>query len=208
MKEAGDIWMRWRVMHEYYKGGICKGMELEISPRSSRLLKRRGGVFEKTGSNEWVLWGSGGEIEAGDEVVLKLRVTDNRLFYVTEGEIETEYRFPLQQRGEEISLDFRSKRMVWEYILLPRAEREVGKPEVVDMSGVLTFTTPERIRFMGQEGMRTETTEKVLLCECYSYQLRLYEQKAFGRKMVCGKVAFPGPEGFIGGGRLRAVVYF
>lgn len=208
MKDECKIWMRWQIEHEYYRDRLCRGMELQVSHRSRLLLQKRGLHFEQSGLNEWLLWGKEEEPDEDDEIVLELKVMDNRLFYVTVGEIATEYGYTLHEKEEVFVLEFKVKRMFWEYILLPRVERETGKFELVDVTGKLTFGVPENVEFMDRKALRVETAEEVLLCEHYDYQLRLYEQKILGRKIICGRIPCPVPEGFSGNGRLREIIYF
>lgn len=210
MEATYTVWMRWRLEHDYYPDGICRGMELELSPRSRAGLKKRDLLFRKAGPGEWCLLGNERSWCDGEEIELLLNVTDRHLFFATSGEIGRVYPFALQQDGSTVVVGFKAKSLVWEYILFARPEREFGQLELADATGGLVFGEPEEEVFMGRQVLKTLTTTSVPLREDYDYQLRLYEQKPLGRKMICSRVLFPVPGGFVkaGEGCIRQVVYF
>lgn len=208
MADMCKIGMRWQVVHGFYDCGLCKGMELSVASPSRGLLRRRGLRFERTGVNEWILWGKEEGMKEEEEITLELKVTDSDLFYVTEGEICNEYTFPLQAREEAFVLNFRPKRMTWEYVLLSRTGRETGQLELVDESGQLVFSEPEEVLFRERRAVRMETKEKVAFGESYGYELHLYEKRAFGKKKIGEQLGFPEPEDRVDEERARKIVYF
>lgn len=210
MNENYKVWMRWRLEHEYYGQDTGFGLVLSLKPCCRESLRKRNLIFRPTAPGEWCLLGNERSWSDEEEFFFELKITDTRLLYVTEGEIPQEYASCLQETDNTIVLGYKAKTLVWEYILIPRTEREYGRLELTDMSGRLAFKATEPVWFMGKEVLKIETENGVPLREYYDYQIRLWEHRALGRKVLCNRVAFPVPGAFLaeGQGRIRQVIYF
>lgn len=209
-----DVLIKWRIVHGYYTGGLCRGIEIVPDFRTQNLLKRRGAMFRKLAANEWGLLGTKGvEWDEEDELVLERNITDAAFLYVTENpEDFKKVVLPLSavKPGEERVLEFRAKELKWEYIFIPRERSAEGQIELVDMSGSLHFSEMEKVDEAGKQAWRTVTLERVKLQEKYEYQLRLIERKVLGNRILNKNVISPRPGRFIyaAEGCIRQMVFF
>lgn len=208
-----QILIKWKILHNYYQNGVCRGMVLQPDQMTSVLLHRRACFIKQLAVNEWVLLGEmGTEWEQEDELVLEVKVTDNKLYYVTEGEIR--YKWPVLPGEVEFGLEliqyYEAKSLMWEYICVPRVLREGGQLIIKDKTGGLDFSVAEEAMLMGQKAARITTLQPVKLCEVYNYQLVLMEKRNFGEKVLCRQVPYPEPGRFGGeiGKVVRQIMYY
>lgn len=209
-----DVLIKWKAVHGYYSGGLCRGIGLSPGLQTLKLLKRRGAMFRKLAENEWGILGTQSvEWDEEDEIVLERSITDGVFLYVTENPDDFQkvvVAAPAMKPGEERVLDFKVKELRWEYIVIPREGQTERKIELLEASGLLHFSVMERVTESGKQGWRTVTDEKVKLQDKYDYQLRLVEHKALGSRVLNKNVVFPRPGQFIyaAEGCIRQVVYY
>lgn len=208
------VFIKWKIVHGYYTGGLCRGIEIVPDFRTQNLLKRRGAMFRKLAANEWGVIGTKEvEWDEEDEFVFERNITDAAFLYVTENpEDFKKVVLPLSavKPGEERVLEFRAKELKWEYIFIPRGRSAEGRIEFVEMSGLLHFSEMEKVTEAGEQAWRTVTLERVKLQEKYEYQLRLIERKVLGSRILNKNVVFPRPGQFIyaAEGCIRQMVFF
>lgn len=208
------VFIKWKIIHGYYTGGLCRGLEIVPDFRTQNLLKRRGAMFRKLAANEWGVIGTKEvEWDEEDEFVFERNITDAAFLYVTENpEDFKKVVLPLSavKPGEERVLEFRAKELKWEYIFIPRGRSAEGRIELVEMSGLLHFSEMEKVTEAGEQAWRTVTLERVKLQEKYEYQLRLIERKVLGSRILNKNVVFPRPGQFIyaAEGCIRQMVFF
>lgn len=208
------VFFSWRLFHEYYTGNVCRGIELIPDARTKELFRKRGAGFKKMAVNEWVLFGGDGvEWDGEDEVVLKIKVVEQDLWYVTVGLEELDELRVRPGEGEpggNVEMEMKVKTLRWEYLLLARKWVEGQQLELAEASGRLQFSKPELVEVNGNKCWRTVTAEPVLFHETYDYQLRLTEQRPLGKRMLCKRVVFPEPGRYTDApaGCVRQVVYY
>lgn len=208
------VFIKWKIVHGYYTGGLCRGIEIVPDFRTQNLLKRRGAMFRKLAANEWGVIGTKEvEWDEEDEFVFERNITDAAFLYVTANpEDFKKVVLPLSavKPGEERVLEFRAKELKWEYIFIPRGRSAEGRIELVEMSGLLHFSEMEEVTEAGEQAWRTVTLERVKLQEKYEYQLRLIERKVLGSRILNKNVVFPRPGQFIyaAEGCIRQMVFF
>lgn len=213
MSEIG-ILMKWKVIHGYYSGGLCRGIELAPDLQTLKLLKRRGVMFRKLAGNEWGILGTQEtEWDEEDEIMLERNITDQVFLYVTENPDDFQkVKVPVSviRSGEEKVLNFGVKELRWEYIFISREGQAERQIELLESSGLLHFSAMEGVTELGKQAWRTVSEEKVKLQERYHYQLRLIEHKVLGNRVLNKNVIFPIPGQFIYAGKecVRQVVYY
>lgn len=209
-----NVLIKWKVVHGYYSGGACRGIELSPTLQTCKLLKRRGVLFRQLSGNEWGILGTQEtEWDEGDAIVLERNIIDDVFLYVTENSSDFQQitvEMSSVEPGEERTLNFEVKKLKWEYIFIPReglAERQI---ELLESSGRLHFSAMEEAIEVGKQAWRTVTEEKVALQEKYDYQLRLMEHKVLGNRVLNKNVIYPRPGQFIYAAEecIRQVVYY
>ncbi len=209
-----EVLIKWKVVHGFYSGGLCRGVELSPDSRTLKLLKRRGGMWRKLAGNEWGILGTREvEWDEEDEIVLERSITDGVFLYVTENSADfQQVAYPVSaiKPGDEIVLDFKVKELNWEYVFIPREGQDEKQIELLETDGLLHFSPMERVVESGKQAWRTVTEEKVVLQEKYSYHLRLLERKVLGSRVLSKNVLFPRPGQFVyaAEGCVRQVVYY
>ncbi|MDL2256544.1 hypothetical protein LJC44_03495 [Parabacteroides sp. OttesenSCG-928-G06] len=193
------------VTHRYFPDGICGDLNLYPTPESKQLFIRRQMICKKTQPNEWVFLQTpcmDGSFADSDEVFsLLLEYTDPSFLQYTQTESpemkkgiakQIDLTLPARQEKEVVvAHTFETKKMYWKYLLFPRVE--TGKKrsiKLTELSGKLTFKANEEI-VQGRKATAFRTKEPVVLSESYPYQLRLYEEKEHGEKLLSQWVPFP-----------------
>ena len=208
------VLIKWRIVHGYYSGGICRGIELSPTCQTMELLRRRGVMFRKFAENEWGILGTDETVwNEEDEIVLERKITDGLFLYVTENpEDFQQIAIGAGMMGpeQENILNFEVKALKWEYIFIPREGQVERQIELLETSGLLHFSVMEKVVELGKAAWRTVTEEKVAFRENYDYQFRLIERKVLGNRVLNKNLVFPRPGQFIyaGEGCIRQMVYY
>ncbi|MDH6313655.1 hypothetical protein M2137_002445 [Parabacteroides sp. PFB2-10] len=196
------------ITHTYFPDGVCRSLDLYPTPESKQLFLRRQMVCKKMKPNEWVFLqapsSDGSFRDAEERFTLVLESTDpSFLLYtrleepVATGRIVKQLEITLpavQKKAIEITHAFETKEMFWKYALLPRvATGGKRKIKLMELSGKLAFDKKEEVVYE-----RTATTfrtkQPVSLSTAYPFQLRLYEEKEHGDRLLSQWIPFPQPE--------------
>lgn len=210
MEESFEILAEWKVIHEYYRKGICRCIEMVPDRKTKVLLGRRGVKFKKNAVNEWVILGKKDVVwDEEDKVVLDVRIKDPYFGYYTETGLPAVIGWnPGEKREDSFVYTCLVKRLKWEYIFLMRKWRGDCRLELREAEGKLNFRQEETVTVAGYKGIRIVSVKPVELRETYDYRLRLYEQKPLGSKVLLQYLPFPLPGKFpeCGEGCIREIV--
>lgn len=211
MDEYG-ILLKWRLEHEYYPDGICRGVDLYPDAATQTLFLRQKLLFKRLAVNEWAVCGKKNTAwREDDRIVLEKKVQDPELFYVTvEQEEDWEISPQACEPGEEIRIHYRVKCLFWEYLLIAREEEEARPLEIREVRDRLKFKAPEKITFEGREAWKVVSEEPVELRENYDFRLQLIRKEAFGERVIYRQLPFPQPGRFRSGEEngIRQLVYY
>lgn len=130
----------------------------------------------------------------------------------------SEEMYQRARKGEicNICLDFKTKEMYWEYLLIPRkTERLQSSLLLEEQKGELLFSEPETFYadFVNQPVWRCVSRSTIKMKEDYHYRLDLWEifrkEPEVKRKIVKGlECPVPGQFHDLKGNYLRKIVYF
>lgn len=212
--ETYSIWLMWRLEHQYYGKGICKGVELVPDEFSRMLIWKRGGIWKRLAGNVWGIVGVGApRWDDEDNVKVNVNITVPFFYYCTEKEdIQEKLEvIPAGMKwGEEVIIEYRARQFFWEYILIGRGKRETGNLTLEEINGLLEFENTGETEIYGQRAFRIISKTAVGMKELYAYNIRLIEQRTLGKQILCREVGFPQPGVFkdVPEGFIRQVVYF
>lgn len=206
--ERFGVLVQWRIRHEYYRDGVCRGVELKPDEPTKGLLKRRDVRLKRLGVNVWGLVGPEDvSWDEEDEVGMEVKVKDAYWRYYTEGELPGRL---VWRPGEAVEKEVvcRAKRLRWEYVVLMREWRDDCVLELKETEERLVFGKEGETGMNGMRGVRFVSAEAVRLEEKYDYRLRLSERKPLGNKILAKELPFPLPGRFpeCGEGYIRSVV--
>lgn len=122
----------------------------------------------------------------------------------------------MYEEAIEVMLDFNSKEVYWEYILVPRKSEHLAlKLRLAEQDGKLLFTVPVKAEadFMDKPVLKCVSQAVIKMKSSYPYQLDLIEiireDPGIKRKVIKG-ISHPVPGQFhdLRGNNLRQIVYF
>lgn len=117
---------------------------------------------------------------------------------------------PAEERKPEIfTFTFRAPELYWEYFFIPRNGETRRQIELVDDTGLVTFTSLELSDPSDREGWKCSSEQAIAVRESYPFRLRLIERTPFGNKTLMRDVAFPRVGRFVGKkGVINQICYF
>lgn len=221
--EIFTIIYRINLRHDYYQeGSYCKGVELSPTVETLDLLRRRGVLFRKENEGVWVLIAPGNN-PFNDETELRftLKIQDPVFYYFTKEEEEHKRLFggePISisisgkksgdQKFPENNVFFYAKELYWEYIFIPRQERELTLL-FQDMSKHIDFDQTVENSFMDRKAFRFISRQKVKLQEYYTHNLTLFEATSYGNRLLLKNIVAPYPGRILCAdpNRIQTIVY-
>ncbi|MDH6343900.1 hypothetical protein M2480_002253 [Parabacteroides sp. PFB2-12] len=197
------------ITHSYFPDGVCRSLDLYPTPESKQLFLRRQMVCKKIKPNEWVFLqaaSSDGSFRDTDEQLsLCLESTDPSFSLYTrlEEAFETgrvikqlDVTLPAVQKAPvEINHVFEAKKMFWVYALLPRVETGRKRNiKLIELSDKVAFDKKEYVVLYERTATTFRSKKQIPLSNSYPFQLRLYEEKEHGDKLLSQYIPFPQPE--------------
>ncbi len=203
------------IKHAYFQNGVCPDVTVSLTAESNRFLFRMQMIFKHIEENQWALLALDSthcDSEWTELFTLQLVAASPVFWEYTDitcpqdRMILDELQVSLSNQvlkdvfaGRPLQADvfFQSKQAFWMYVLIPGAaetDKETErKIKLTDLSGQLVFERQEDIEVSGKTGQTFRTAEPVNLKDAYDYQLRLFEEKEYGDKLLKQWLDYPQP---------------
>lgn len=204
-----QVIVRITINHSYSRDHICRHIELLPDPASAQLFRQRQITCKRTAPNQWVLLQScnqnGTFRQWEDKLSMLLRFTAPTFLHYTRIDnavapdcILHEFAIVLpadQNEPIEISHTLEAKQMYWKYVMLPRVDNgQKRKIKLLELGNRLSFKIKENISYHGKIATVFRSEKPIALADTYPFQLRLYEEKEHGEKLLSQLLPFPRPE--------------
>ena len=212
-----STWITFTADHPYFGKKKC-GLDIVPHPRTAALLQKAGILFKKESAVKWLLIredNSHAMPAAGTWLHFLVKNETADFYYCTEQELSlTAGAFKrhcgrngvwkllsipvtaeLLKAPSDVAITMKSRKKIWEFVLIPRSKKEPGKLELKEAKEKLAFKELERAVFPGEEKevYRFVTTEAIDLSEIYDYKVSLWEIKEHGENLLSTGLKLPKP---------------
>lgn len=204
--ETFKIIFRISLMHDFYKDGKCRAIDVNLTDETRQLFMRRGIHFRPMGTGEWALislndW----SFDTSDELSLVLEVRDPDFFYYTESSdilkniSRGKIVLPFQVTGtDNMVLSFQAREVYLGYKFISRTKKEERELQIKSTKTYFTF---KKVQFIEKENSYYYCSEtKIKLKESYDFSLSLTENISLGgdlhtteTKVLISGMPFPKP---------------
>lgn len=98
----------------------------------------------------------------------------------------------MKNRSEQIDITIPSRKVRWEFIIIPKYNNDTYPVELRESMGKLIFSVPEKITFPGEEkAYRSVTTSFVTMKDIYEYKISLWQKRDKGELLLSNHIPHP-----------------
>lgn len=211
--ETYSIIYKISITHDYYRDSRCKSLHLELTGDTVSILRKQRIFFCQVGEGEWILLASDSCVMPTEKLSFIIRMSNPEFMYITEDcdvltELKRKFMYTLTvdlknldfvNREKNVKIvQFQARRVFWEYLFIPRSEREYNSLEVQCQGGELVFDKVTQYVFRGIHCYRCLSKVPVTLSESYNFRLHLVDVTDYGNRYLIKNLSFPVPGQMLG----------